>query len=212
MSSHVIFMAPCCLAWCPSLFYKIKMEKLSALSRNEIHWYPMRITYNREMKIKSLLDELNIENFVPMRSEYVNTRSGKKKKLVPAIRNLIFVRSSKETLTGLKMNMAGFEPMRYITKKSLINGQHEILFVPDKQMGDFMKVASSPEDRYFVLDNNDFINKVGKRVEITEGYFAGVEGVIKRIKRNKHVVVQIEGVAAVAITFVPANCLSILDS
>ena len=179
--------------------------------RNEIHWFPMRVTYNREMKIKGLLDELNIENFLPMRNDYVNTKNGKKKKLVPAIRNLIFVRSSQETLTGLKMTMTGFEPMRYITKKSLINGQHEIIHVPDKQMIDFIKVASSSDDKFFVLDNNDFINKVGKRVEITEGCFAGVEGVIKRIKRNKHVVVQIEGIAAVAITFVPANCLSIID-
>lgn len=179
--------------------------------RNEIHWFPMRVTYNRGMKIKGLLDELNIENFLPMRSDYVKTRNGKKKKLVPAIRNLIFVKSTQETLTGLKMTMTGFEPLRYITKKSLINGQHEIIHVPDKQMIDFIKVASSPDDQFFVLDNNDFINKVGKRVEITEGYFAGVEGVIKRIKRNKHVVVQIEGIAAVAITFVPANCLSIID-
>lgn len=181
------------------------------LQREEIHWFPMRITYNREMKIKGLLDELNIENFLPLRNEYVNTRNGKKKRLVPSIRNLIFVRSSQEILTGLKMSMAGFEPMRYITKKSLINGQHEIIHVPDKQMNDFIKVASSADDQYFILDNNDFINKVGRRVEITEGYFAGVEGVIKRIKRNKHVVVQIEGIAAVAITFVPANCLLIID-
>ena len=181
------------------------------LQKEEIHWFPMRITYNREMKIKGLLDELNIENFLPMRSEYVNTRNGKKKRLIPAIRNLIFVRSSQEILTGLKMSMTGFEPMRYITKKSLVNGQHEIIHVPDKQMSDFIKVASSPDNQHFVLDNNDFINKVGKRVEITEGYFAGVEGVIKRIKRNKHVVVQIEGIAAVAVTFVPVNCLSIID-
>ena len=87
------------------------------LQREEIHWFPMRITYNREMKIKGLLDELNIENFIPLRNVYINTRNGKKKKLVPAIRNLIFVRSSQAILTGLKMNMAGFEPMRYITKK-----------------------------------------------------------------------------------------------
>ena len=107
----------------------------------------MRVTYNRELKIKGLLDDLNIENFVPMRNDYVNTRNGKKRKLVPAIRNLIFVRSSQETLTGLKMSMAGFEPMRYITKKSLINGQHEIIHVPDKQMSDFIKVASSPDDQ-----------------------------------------------------------------
>ena len=104
------------------------------------------------------------------------------------------------------------EPLRYITKKSLINGQHEIIHVPDKQMSDFIKVASSSDDQYFVLDNNDFINKIGRRVEITEGYFAGVEGVIKRIRRNKHVVVQIEGIAAVAITFVPVNCLPLLDN
>lgn len=171
----------------------------------------MRITYNREMKVKGLLDELNIENFLPLRNDYVNTKNGKKKRLVPAIRNLIFVRSSQEILTGLKMTMAGFDPMRYITKRSLISGQHEIIHVPDKQMSDFIKVASSPDDQHFVLDNNDFINKIGKRVEITEGYFAGVEGVIKRIKRNKHVVVQIDGVAAVAITFVPVNCLARID-
>lgn len=196
----------------PLSFHKVNMLSNSMqLPREDIHWFPMRITYNREMKIKGLLDELNIENFLPMRSEYVNTRNGKKRKLVPAIRNLIFVRSSQEILTGLKMSMTGFEPMRYVTKKSLIDGHHEIIHVPDKQMIDFIKVASSPDDQFFVLDNNDFINKVGKRVEITEGYFAGVEGVIKRIKRNKHVVVQIEGIAAVAITFVPANCLSIIE-
>lgn len=181
------------------------------LDKHSIHWFPMRITYNRELKIKKLLDEMNIENFVPMRFDYVNTREGKKKMMIPAIRNLVFVRSSQERLTDLKMSKAEFEPMRYITRQSLDNGQHEIIVVPDKQMNDFIKVASAPADQFMVLDNNDYINKIGKRVEITEGYFAGVEGIIKRIKRNKHVVVQIEGVAAVAIAFVPASCLSIIN-
>ncbi|MBQ9576814.1 MAG: UpxY family transcription antiterminator [Muribaculaceae bacterium] len=181
------------------------------MQKDKIHWFPMRVTYNRELKIKGLLDELQIENFVPMRYDYVQTRSGKKKMMIPAIRNLIFVKSSRETLTRLKMSNAGFEPMRYMTRKSLTDGRNEIIYVPDKQMDNFMRVASIPDDRIIVLDNADFINKVGKRVEITEGYFAGVEGVIKRIKRNKHVVVQIDGVAAVAIAFVPASCLSFID-
>jgi transcription antitermination factor NusG len=60
------------------------------------------------------------------------------------------------------------------------------------------------------LDYKEFIGKEGRRVRINEGAFAGVEGVIKRIKRNKHVVVQIEGVTAVAITFVPSSYLSII--
>ena len=30
-------------------------------------WFPMRVTYQREMKVKAELDRLGIENFVPMR-------------------------------------------------------------------------------------------------------------------------------------------------
>ena len=188
------------------------MENASThMLRNEIQWFPMRITYNRELKIKGLLDGLAIENYLPMRYDYVKIKNGKKKKLVPAIRNLIFVRSSQEVLTNLKKTMTAFEPMRYITKKSLTSGQNEIIWIPENQMDDFIKVTSSPNDDYIILDNSEFINKVGKQVEITEGYFAGIKGVIKRVKRNKHVVVQIDGVAAVAITFVPTNYLSIID-
>ncbi len=57
--------------------------------------------------------------------------------------------------------------------------KNEILQVPDKQMDNFMRVASIKDDRVMFLDNNKFINKVGQRVKVTDGYFAGVEGVIK---------------------------------
>ena len=60
------------------------------------------------------------------------------------------------------------------------------------------------------LDNNAFINKVGQRVKVNDGFFAGVEGVIKRINKNKRVVVQLEGLAAVAIAFVPSNQIEII--
>ena len=29
-------------------------------------WFPMRVTYSRELKIKAELDRLKIENFIPM--------------------------------------------------------------------------------------------------------------------------------------------------
>ena len=77
-------------------------------------------------------------------------------------------------------------------------------------MENFMRVASAESDNVIFLDYKDFIGKEGKRVRINEGTFAGVEGVIKRIKKNTHVVVQIEGVAAVAIAFVPSSYLSII--
>ena len=172
----------------------------------------MRVTYHREMRIKALLDEIGIENFVPMRYELVETKNGNKKRmLVPAIHNLIFVRSTQECLTQLKMTRQAFAPMRYIMKQThLPDEKKEIMLVPDGQMNNFMRVASVQDNRVMFLENNAFINKVGQRVKVNDGFFAGVEGVIKRINKNKRVVVQLEGVAAVAIAFVPSNQIEII--
>lgn len=171
----------------------------------------MRVTYRRELKIKQHLDDLGIENFVPMHYEMVETAKGSKRKLVPAIHNLIFVHSTQATLTELKTGKKEFEPLRYMMRPTE-NGDHEIIHVPDYQMNNFLKVASVKDESVFFLKCNDFINKIGTRVRVTGGYFKDVEGTIKRVKKNKHVVVQIEGVAAVAIAFVPASYLTIIPS
>lgn len=44
-------------------------------------------------------------------------------------------------------------------------------------------------------------------MEIMGGAFEGVTGVIRRVKRCKRVVVELEGIASVAIAFVPAGLL-----
>ena len=31
-----------------------------------LFWFPMRVTYSRELKVKAELDRLEIENFIPM--------------------------------------------------------------------------------------------------------------------------------------------------
>lgn len=179
-----------------------------------MHWFPMRITYHREMRIKTLLDEMGVENFLPMHWEIVETKNGGKKRLLlPAIHNLIFVRSTQEFLTELKMTREEFAPMRYMMKRSLSGGEKsEIMLVPDQQMENFMRVASVQDDRVMFLESNDFINKIGQRVKVIDGFFSGVEGVVKRINKNKRVVVQLEGLAAVAIAFVPASQLSLIKT
>jgi len=40
--------------------------------------------------------------------------------------------------------------------------KNEIIHVPDSQMENFMRVASVPDERIMILDNNDFISKNGK--------------------------------------------------
>ena len=147
-----------------------------------------------------------------MRYELVETKNeGKKLKLLPAIHNLVFVHASQETLTQLKMTRKEFSPMRYMVRKSITDAEvHEIITVPEDQMNNFMKVASVQDERVFFLDYDGSRNIIGRRVKVIDGYFAGVEGVIKRINKNKRVVVQLDGIAAVAIAYIPQRCLTLL--
>lgn len=170
-------------------------------------WFPMRVTYQREMKVKAELDRLGIENFVPMTYKMVDADTDNPcRKLVPAIRNLIFVRSTQERISHLKSSNEVLEPLRYMIDQTA-QQPHTIMTIPDRQMQNFMRVASRTDDSMMFLDEDCVVGKEGKHVIITGGAFEGVTGVIRRVKRCKRVCVEIEGVASVAIAFVPAVML-----
>ena len=167
-------------------------------------WFPMRVTYQREMKMRAELDRLGIESFVPMTYKMIDADTDNpSRKFVPAIRNLIFVRSTQERISHLKSSNEVLEPLRYMIDNTAEEA-HTIMTIPDRQMQNFMRVASKSDDSVMFLDDESVVGKEGKRVEIIGGAFEGVTGVIRRVKRCKRVVVEIEGVASVAIAFVPA--------
>lgn len=172
-----------------------------------IFWFPMRVTYSRELKIKSELDRLDIENFLPMTYKLVDADTeNPHRELVPAINNLIFVRSSRDRISSLKSTNVVLQPLRYIMDRTAQQA-HTIMTVPDAQMQNFMRVASKTDDGVMFLNDETVVGKEGKRVLITGGVFDGVTGVIRRVKRCKRVVVELEGIASVAIAFVPAVLL-----
>ena len=170
-------------------------------------WFPMRVTYQREMKVKAELDRLGIDNFIPMTYKVVDADTDNpRRELVPAISNLIFVRSTQERLSELKQSNEVLEPLRYMMDHTT-SCEHAIMTVADKEMENFMRVTSRTDDSVMFLDADTLVGKEGKRVEIMGGVFEGVSGVIRRVKRCKRVVVELEGIASVAIAFVPAVLL-----
>jgi hypothetical protein len=167
----------------------------------------MRVTYSREMKVKGELDRLGIENFVPMTYKVMDAETDSPhRELMPAINNLIFVHSTQKRISELKMKNEVLEPLRYMMDHTS-GKESEIMTVPDRQMENFMRVASMTDDSVMFLDNETIVGKEGKRVKIMGGAFEGVTGVIRRIKRCKRVVVELEGIASVAIAYVPAGLL-----
>lgn len=159
----------------------------------EMAWYPLRVTYSREMKFKAYLDALGIENFIPL--HYVQPEgSGAKRKLVPVVHNLIFVRAAQATVQSLKRTSPFADQIRYIMSLT----ERRPLTIPPKQMRDFIAVAGTYEEQLLYLPVEEARLQAGDRVRITGGIWAGVEGHLLRVKGDCRVVVEIRGFMAVA--------------
>ena len=110
------------------------------------YWFAMRATYGRNIKAKSILEEKGIEVFVPMQYTIV-VRNGKRKKLLmPVIKDLIFVHTTKASIQSAK---ADIPFLYYITRPS--QGKNIPLIVPDYQMKCFCDIASSDNDDVLFL-------------------------------------------------------------
>ena len=167
----------------------------------DVEWYVMRVTYQRELVAQRLLRELGIESFVPTQKVRRRKSTGHYYWREEAkVHNYIFVHSSLARLQEIKTTKITY--LRYMMAKGS-EGRPEPQFVPADQMESFMAICRSEGVKY--LDPDLDLRK-GDRVKILKGPLAGVEGRFVKIsaKNEKRVVVQIEGVAAVATAAIPA--------
>lgn len=159
-------------------------------------WYAIRVTYNRELKVKAFLDSKGIENFIPMHFQDVTINKKKVRKLIPTIHNLIFIHMSESEIKELKSTTN--LPIRYIMNKET----KKPLIIPERQMNDFIAVSATNEESLIYLTPEDLKLKKGDKVKIIGGIFEGCEGTLMRIKGDRRVVVEIPGIIAVATAFI----------
>ncbi len=153
----------------------------------------MRAIFHREMAAKRLLEEEAVEHFIPMRQQTLLIRGRRVRRLVPAIRNLIFVHAAPATVKRIK-SRAGY--LQYIPDAAT----GRMIVVPDDQMRRFIAVAGTCDDHLLWLRPEEVNWARGTRVRITGGPFCGQEGVFVKVKgaRDRRVVIAVEGVVAVA--------------
>ena len=167
--------------------------------REDKVWFAIRVTYNRELKVKEDLDTKGITCFVPMQYRREERGGVMVKRLVPSVHNLIFIYL---TPTEMKEYKSTTDlPIRYIMSRGERGTRHPII-VPTREMENFIKVAGTYDEKLVYLnpDPGDFAK--GERVRIIGGTFAGAEGIFVRVKGDRRVVVNVEGLVAVATTFV----------
>ncbi len=168
------------------------------------HWFAMRVTYFREVKMKEVLAEKGIECFIPMHYQTRVIRGRKAKVLEPVVHNLLFAYATKTEMQEVKKD---YDYLQYI-----INREHQKIIVPDVQMQTFIAVAGTYDDQLIWFNPKELNLKKGTRVRITAGDFEGQEGVFVKVKgaRDKRVVIAIKGVIAVAMATLHPSLIEVI--
>lgn len=161
----------------------------------------MSATFQRSMRAREGLRNRGVESFVPMRTIIATERGRKVKRLVPAVSNLIFVRTTEQCVQEVKREM---EWLHFLCNSE--GGRHVRIVVPDEQMQHFMRVSGQADNDALYLTPAEIDFRKGDRVRIHGGPFDGVEGTFVKVagKRRRMVVVSVEGIISVAtLTFEP---------
>lgn len=190
-----------------SVLLQVSMEvpQTTAVPR---HWYALRVTYSRELALKKWLDGKGIECFIPMHYEYRMLGERKVRKLMPAVHNLVFVCTTRRGLTDIHDEPSIPVPVRYILDRDT----RRPIVIPDSQMRNFIAVAGNYEETLLYFEPSELNLPKGTRVRITGGVFEGVEGEFVRIRHDRRVVVAIEGIMAVATTFIHPSLVEPIES
>ena len=175
------------------------------MSGEEKHWYGLNVTYACEIKAKKRFDAQGIECFLPMRYSERSFRGRTKRLLVPAFRNLIFVRTDEKTLRALVRQ--GDIPVRCLMDRAT----RRPAVVSDREMADFIAVAESGLTDAAPLAADAQTLRSGERVRIAEGPLRGVEGLLLRTGNGERIAVQVAGVAVLTVTL-PAQSVEKIES
>lgn len=175
------------------------------LKENDIHWFPMRIRNSSLVRLEEMQKRLDAQGgieqtYAPLR--FMKVRDDKMD-YANSLLNYIFVRSSFSELVRVK---SLFEPLRFVMHPDYdenYNIRHEVLYVSDKKMEDYIRVTEQENEKVIFLNNMDYVCRPSQEVQITDGQFAGVVGRIKRVRGNRCVVIPIGKEMAVGVMDVP---------
>lgn len=155
----------------------------------ENNWYAFKVYYNRVQPLIADCKASGIEFFAP----------------VEVIKSLLFLHCDEGTMARFAVSHRGQAWVYYNAE-----GSHAAV-IPDREMEVFRFVVSAGRDGLELLGDDRPEYHEGDRVVVTDGPFKGAEGHIKRIKRDRRLVVTVRGVVAVATTYIHPSLLKKIE-
>ena len=158
---------------------------IDAENSDELRWYAVKVFFNRTAPVVAQLGERHTEYFLP----------------AEVIPSLLFVRCSEHETDQLGAD--NFGRMMFYR----LPGTRHPAPIPDHEMEIFRFVVTAGRQGLTLLGDDKPEYHMGDRVVVTDGPFKGAEGHIRRIKKDRRLVVAIAGVVAVATTYIHPSLL-----
>lgn len=171
----------------------------------EFGWFAVNVFFNRVTRMSSVLDEDEIQYYVPMRTVEMFKDGQKIYEQKQLVTSLLFLKCDQKYLVQLKER---FGDAFYVY--SDVETKHPRI-IPDKEMDSFILVTSVGDMGLELLPKDSVECKIGDHVRVIDGVFKGAEGYVKRIQGRKRLIVSIEGIAVVATSYIPRSFLEKLD-
>lgn len=150
-----------------------------------VNWYAIKVYYNRVQPLIAECHEAGIEFFAP----------------TDIIRSLLFVHCTENDV----LHLAATSDVKMWVYRNTEGTRPAA--IPDREMEVFRFVVTAGHDGLELLGDDKPEYHVGERVVVTDGPFKGAEGHIKRIKRDRRLIVTIKGVVAVATAYIHPSLL-----
>ena len=164
----------------------------------ERSWYAFRVYGGHSALLLREVGEMGLESFVPMRVVERQVFGHKVVCRRPLIASLVFVRGLRTEIEKIHKNpLNGASAYR-------LPGEQAPAVIAEREMALFRRVTEIGAENIEVVDCT---LAQGDRVRVTDGVFKGCEGCVVRIRGAKRLVVAIEGVAAVATSYIPKEFL-----
>ena len=170
----------------------------------DIHWYAIKVFSRKVLELKADLARAGIEYYYPVQPD------GK-----PYVQSLIFVHCSEHQLDLWRAD-ASFGSIFTVYKhkekrRRLFSEETYERLVPapidEQEMAVFMLVTSASPDKYEILGPDDPKYHMGQLVRVTAGPFEGLVGRVRRIKKDRRLVITVTGVVAVATVHIDPRLL-----
>lgn len=197
----------------------------------QMHWYALKIFFNKAFDVEAYLDNRAIDTYLPVQKVLLKGMAHlvARRRLAkapdqrdprymveepkiylrkPLVNSLLFVHCTDEQLVEvgayLRERDANDNVRGYIYK----NTDKAYARISDKEMASFRLVVEQGSNGLeFFADDDISRYAAGDRVRVKEGPLSGAEGYIKRIRRDRRLLVVIEGIIAVATTYIPPQNL-----